>query len=222
MSNRSFEVFLYQKAMAAMGFYTSKQSGILGPKTKEAYRKAKAVWDGQLAAGEANTNNKGFRVAPSSMANGIVSVASREVGTKEEGHNSGLRITLYQESTWLKPAPWPWCAAFVSWVVKEACSNRSLPSDFERPRTAGAWDFERWARDDAGSSVSLIKPCNEPLAGDIVCYKFSHIGIIESVEGSTLTTIEGNTGESGGREGDGVWRKSRRLDQARSLIRFKF
>lgn len=151
----------------------------------------------------------------------LAAIAQSEVGTKEEGNNGGERVRLYQSATWLAPAPWPWCAAFVCWCVREAMGE---DQKFTRPRTAGAWDFENWARGKHGQveGVQLIKPTPSDIhAGDIVVFTFSHIGIaVSSVHNGKVETVEGNTNAAGSREGDGVWRKSRSLDKIRSVIRF--
>lgn len=150
----------------------------------------------------------------------LVSIALREVGTKEIGENGGPRIRTYQAATNLKPDAWPWCAAFVCWLIRESCSGAER---FARPMTAGAWDFERWAREQVGCGVSLIKP-KQVLAqpGDIVVFTFSHIGLCVGAEtAGFLTTVEGNTNGEGAREGDGVYQKTRKALQVRSLIRFE-
>jgi hypothetical protein len=50
----------------------------------------------------------------------LVDLALAEVGVREEGcNNRGPRICEYQAATWLKPAPWPWCAAFICWLIRE-------------------------------------------------------------------------------------------------------
>ena len=50
----------------------------------------------------------------------LLEIATHEVGTHEDGgNNCGPRIVEYQSATWLKPAPWPWCAAFICWILRE-------------------------------------------------------------------------------------------------------
>lgn len=142
-------------------------------------------------------------------------IAVEQVGTKEVGSNGGPAIRKYQAATWLEPGSWPWCAAFVCWCFREAA--KITDPGIKRPQTAGAWDFERWAKK---AGAKLIKPGASPKPGDIVVFEFSHIGIVDRnrVE---LRTIEGNTNEEGGREGDGVYRRVRKMSQVRSLIRIE-
>lgn len=50
-------------------------------------------------------------------------------------------------------------------------------------------------------------------------FTFSHIGIVESAQGNSFTSIEGNTNSAGSREGVEVARKNRLLHIARAFIR---
>jgi len=152
----------------------------------------------------------------------LVKIAKAEVGVEEvNGSNCGPRVNEYKAATRL-PAKeaWPWCAAFVCWCVKQAMGDGKFT--FERPTTAGAWDFENWSRaqDD---STSTKKPAGEDVkAGDIVVFRFSHIGIAVSSPDADgyIKTVEGNTDSAGSREGGGVFLKNRKISQVRSRIRF--
>lgn len=154
--------------------------------------------------------------------NVLIDVATKEVGTKEAGNNGGPRIREYQAATWLAPGAWPWCAAFQCWIVMEAII-KTVPRHitWDRPQTAGAWDFENWATKQKGKGVQLLKPRSRILRGDILVYMFSHIGIASADEAhGFVATIEGNTNPGGGREGDGVYAKRRDVESVRSHIRF--
>lgn len=162
----------------------------------------------------------------SKLAPEIVRLARQEIGVEEvDGTNCGPRVNEYKAATWL-PAdkPWPWCAAFVCWLVREALRKTNTPETktFKRPRTAGAWDFENWSLAQDNSTQTKKPHKNDILPGDIVVFKFSHIGIAETGpdKKGMVTTIEGNTDGHGSREGGAVLRKRRRLDQIRSRIRF--
>ena len=164
----------------------------------------------------------------------LIELATHEVGTHEVGgNNRGPRIEQYQAATWLKPAPWPWCAAFLCWILREwlfsspeACDLLGLDSKKKieqwRPRTAGAFDFERWAKEQG---VRVIAGRSLAKTGDIVVFDFSHIGLVvkdQVSKSTTIETIEGNTNSKGTRDsntGDGVWRKRRSVSSIRSLIR---
>ena len=154
-------------------------------------------------------------------------IAGREVGVEEvDGTNKGKRVDEFKAATNLPPhESWAWCAAFVCWCVAQAMAElqaQGAKFTFQRPKTAGAWDFENWslAQDD---STQTKKPAGEDIAaGDIVIFKFSHIGIATSApdaEGFILS-VEGNTDTAGSREGGGVFRKRRHVSKIRSRIRF--
>ena len=96
----------------------------------------------------------------------------------------------------------PWCVMFVWWVFREA--------GFNLRKTASCTDLSN-AYKAAGQWVtSGYKP------GDIVMFDFTgkrskteHCGIVEKVNGNTLTTIEGNTGTASNANGGAVMRRTR-------------
>ena len=162
----------------------------------------------------------------------LLEIATHEVGTHEVGgNNCGPRIVEYQSATWLKPAPWPWCAAFICWIIREwlkspeVLAKLSLRNNKEienwRPKTAGAFDFERWAKE---KGLMVLNKKSLAKAGDLVVFDFSHIGIVvkDQLSPDSIECIEGNTNGSGQRDsnaGDGVWRKRRAASLVRSFIR---
>lgn len=191
---------LVQAGLKALGFYHGTTRGFPGSKTTAAYNR-------YLKKRDAN----------GSFAKQLAATARGEVGNREIGKNGGAAVRKYQRATWLATGEWPWCAAFVCWCVREALEKHPLA--IQRPRTAGAWDFERWARKEG---AELIKPATSKVReGDILVYTFSHIGIAVGDEQSNgeFNTVEGNTNAAGSREGDGVYMKIRRKDQIRSIIR---
>lgn len=163
----------------------------------------------------------------------LVDLALAEVGVREEGgNNRGPRIVEYQQATWLPPGPWPWCAAFTCWLIREWLRIPEVANFFSlrnetsikawRPQTAGAFDFERWAR---SRNLRVLNRRATARAGDLVVFDFSHIGIVikDQLQGTaTIETVEGNTNGAGLRDsksGDGVWRKRRPVSTVRSYIR---
>jgi len=156
------------------------------------------------------------------LADKLVSLARNEIGVEEvDGSNCGVRVDTYKSATNLPPhEAWPWCAAFVCWLVREAIRTDG-PYTFARPTTAGAWDFENWSKKQDNSTHTLRNPGNDIKAGDIVIFKFSHIGLcVRSAEAGRIRTVEGNTDAAGSREGGGVFEKSRALDSIKTRIRF--
>ena len=162
-----------------------------------------------------------------SLAPSIVKIATAEIGVEEvNGSNCGPRVDQYKAATWLNPKQsWPWCAAFVCWVVQEAmgATGTKQTKGFKRPRTAGAYDMERWSLDQDSSTWTKEPHRNDIGAGDIVVFKFSHIGFAVSSpdKAGYVMTVEGNTDGQGTREGGAVLRKRRHVSQIRSRIRFR-
>lgn len=116
---------------------------------------------------------------------------------------------------------YPWCCAFVSMCVQKLISQSIFYNHVRKPYTAGVSYFRtRWA---PSQNCLIFTPNNEtysPHKGDVVVYKFSHIGIVESVnEDGSLNTIEGNTNQAGSREGTTLRRKVRQISSVRCLIR---
>lgn len=159
------------------------------------------------------------------LAQRLVELAKKEVGVEEiDGTNCGPRVNEYKGATNLPPKEaWPWCAAFICWLVREAMKGENCNSyTFQRPTTAGAWDFENWSRRQDNSTQTKKPHGGDILPGDIVIFTFSHIGLATSKPDANgmVGTIEGNTDSSGSREGGGVYAKRRKLSQIRSRIRF--
>tara|TARA_Y100000401_G_scaffold117314_1_gene125601 strand:+ start:997 stop:1617 length:621 start_codon:yes stop_codon:yes gene_type:complete len=157
-----------------------------------------------------------------SISDKMVQLAREEIGVSEvDGSNCGPRVDEYKAATWLDADKgWPWCAAFICWLVREAIEGEDVK--FKRPRTAGAWDFENWAKQQSTNGVELRKPTNEDIkAGDIVVFTFSHIGLaVKDADSSGyVVTIEGNTNGAGSREGGSVLEKKRHVSKIRSRIR---
>jgi hypothetical protein len=159
------------------------------------------------------------------LSEAIVQIATAEIGVEEiNGTNSGKRVREYQSATDLGGTGWPWCAAFVCWVVEDAlvkCGIKETKT-FKRPKTAGAWAFEAWSLAQDATTSTKKPHRNDIKAGDIVIFKFSHIGLATSAPDANgfVTTVEGNTDGAGSREGGAVLRKKRHVSKIRSRIRF--
>jgi hypothetical protein len=153
----------------------------------------------------------------------IIEIARAEVGVTESPRNSnrGKRVDEYKATTWLDPRQaWPWCAAFVCWVMRKTGIKET--ATFKLPRTASAWDFINWSLAQDKTTRTLRNPkAKDIAAGDIIVFTFSHIGIAVSGcgEDGIFWTVEGNTNKAGSREGDGVYEKSRGIEQVKARIR---
>lgn len=198
----SHPIFLAQSGLLSLGFKPGPADGLNGPRTR-------AAFDASLPDHVTLSH---------SMAGKVVELALQEVGIREipVDSNRGKRVEEYQAATWLDGSGWAWCAAFIVWLCREAGMAENV-----RPRTAGAWDFENWAKKkSAPAQLIRITSGTKIKKGDILVFKQSHIGLaVADQVGSTVKTVEGNTNLSGSREGGGVFAKDRKVSKFRSIIR---
>ena len=159
----------------------------------------------------------------------LAQIAERELGKKETRNNVGKDVRKYQAATNLAPGAWPWCAAFVCWVIEQWLDDpanvkwlglRATTPARWRPKTALAYGFIKWAQ-ARPATCAVLPDTATPMPGDLVCYDFSHIGIVKRSLGDKFEAIEGNTNGAGSREGDGVYLKTRPRKLARCFIRIR-
>lgn len=130
----------------------------------------------------------------------LLSIAAKEVGYKEGSNNNS------KYGKWYGMNNQPWCAMFVSWCAAQAKVPESVILKFAYV-PYGVDFFKKQKRYHAANGSY------QPQPGDIVFFGDSdHVGIVEKVGSTTITTIEGNTssGNSGSQSnGDGVYRRTR-------------
>jgi hypothetical protein len=139
----------------------------------------------------------------------ILAEAGRYLGTREEpkGSNRGVRISGWLDLVGIR-VPAPWCAAFV-WAMGLQALGRAL------------WPVEASALvqaivDHAIAEGTFTKDATSARAGDLVVFhypalgRYGHIGIVESV----------GAGTAADREGYGVFRKDRPLNDRVAFIRW--
>lgn len=120
-----------------------------------------------------------------------------------KGSNWGPVVKLYlRVAGWRSPAPW--CAAFVAWCLIEAGADRKdLPRNLASVRSWIDW---------AKRTKRITKA---PMRGTLFAFPRqgqTHIGFMTRFDVTGLGvwfTLEGNTNESGGREGYRVAEKKR-------------
>lgn len=155
-----------------------------------------------------------------------IALAEYERGVREDEPNWSPRIEDYAAN--LDPPldfAIPWCAAFVQFCSDEAARRLDVanPLDAVR-REAYVQDYADWAEEN----FLWVAPQGVLVPGDLVVYSFGgerydHIGFYEeSLDSKTVLTVEGNTSPLGSpdhepsdlqREGDGLYRKTRRRDR---------
>lgn len=146
----------------------------------------------------------------------VLRIAREQIGVREVGGpNRGPEVEKYLARVGLVPG-FPWCAALVYFCFDEAALRTVVPNPL--PKTAGVLDH--WNR--AADKFKL--PPNVPFddlrnlnPGSIFCIDHGnghgHTGIVVLADREGLKTIEGNTNVAGSREGDGVYYRTRRLEE---------
>lgn len=151
-------------------------------------------------------------------------IARRFIGMKETSRNSAPQLAaMWKDTSYpdgMKNRE-PWCAAFVCHCLHQAAREGWKPAADSLPQEASVRGFLKWCRGRKGVTIADPKAPGL-LPGDIIIFlpRLSHIGILESYHGQTLATIEGNTNSSGGREGDGCYRKLRSRGYPGFIARF--
>jgi hypothetical protein len=146
-------------------------------------------------------------------------VSVREVG----GDNRGEFVTMFQRAVDGRANGEAWCAGFVwfcinavdaTWVASFEKQDPTMPSWLHKSESC----MEMWTRSPVACRVDfgVLGP------GDLMVWQHwnsngptgaGHVGIVEQITGGNAVTIEGNTGDGEGvvREGDGVYRRIRKL-----------
>lgn len=138
-------------------------------------------------------------------------IAITQVGKQENplGSNWGHPVQDYLASVGIG-FPASWCMAFMYWCHNEYYKSVSKANPL--PRTGGV--LAMWQRVPKAMKAAV------PQTGSIFIMDFGHglghTGIVEKVDGTVLHTIEGNTNDTGSREGIEVCRKIR--DTTNKLI----
>jgi len=136
------------------------------------------------------------------LAAKVLELAAAEVGVREHSRNRGPEIDGYNREIGHDPEKRdPWCAIFVSAMVKRACAALGVPVPIHL--TAGCFTLDEQAPRQMRRSV--------PTAGSIfITNGHKHTGFVEADLGDgSYRTIEGNTNDGGSPEGDGVYLRTR-------------
>jgi peptidoglycan hydrolase-like protein with peptidoglycan-binding domain len=164
-------------------------------------------------------------IAPGSKTLGELVVAYARQHLKQHPieigpENSGPWVRLYMKGN--EGREWPWCAGFTSHVLKQASDSRGVsmphPYAFGCDFLAGkAQANGRYLRPKTPAELASIK------AGYLFLVRkttnsWSHIGIVEAVQGETMLTIEGNTNDSGSAEGFEVCQRTRAIKDKDFLL----
>ena len=151
----------------------------------------------------------------------LLDIARAELGTKESpaGSNNVMYNTAYYgrevyDGLW--DTEFPWCVVFLWWCFRQAGAAELF---YGGSKTASCRQLLSYHKRQA---VTDYQP------GDIIFYNFhgkttaEHVGICESAGGSSIVTIEGNTGVGNDANGGAVMRRTRSLGQIVGAYRPKY
>jgi len=148
----------------------------------------------------------------------VVERAQSQVGVREAPphKNRGPEVDEYIRAAGLNPADgsFAWCVCFLYWCFREAAKGQDV--DNPMPRTAGVLDLwnKSLAKNRFRLSPTLARQRPELVRPGMIFFidtggGFGHAGLVKSVQGVILRTIEGNTTDkSGSREGIGVFERN--------------
>jgi hypothetical protein len=144
----------------------------------------------------------------------IIEIAKGEIGKCEIplGSNWGAHVKKYLNSVGIN-FPASWCMAFVYWVINEACKKSGIENKW--PKTGGVLKFLQ-----SCPKESIVK---DPKPGDVFIMDYGkglgHTGIVWKLDKTFVYTIEGNTNDSGSREGIEVCLRQRPINKIKAFIR---
>jgi len=175
------------------------------------------TWASLFGAGTVSS----CRVAPDAFLAQVLAVAAgeeaRQVREIPVNSNRGPDVEQYQQRAGVSPGD-AWCCAFVYWCFDETA--RATGHANPMVKTAGCLDHWNRAPSKGARRIMAVSARNNPgliKPGMIFIVDHGggkgHTGLVDSVNGGLLTTIEGNTDASKTREGGGVYRLARKVGE---------
>lgn len=154
-------------------------------------------------------------------AKALLDITRRELGACEVPMNSNnvkYNTAYYGREVYdgLWGTKFPWCVVFVWWCFQQAGAAELF---YGGGKTASCTALRDWAKQNGQWVTGGYRP------GDVVIYdwhddgKPDHCGIIETVGGSTVVAIEGNTAIGNDSNGGEVMRRTRTLSDIMGAVR---
>jgi len=147
----------------------------------------------------------------------LISIAKKEVGVTESPAGSNkVKYNTWYYGREVSGSNYSWCAVFQNWIFQQAGLSDLF---YGGGKTASCTTL----RDFYKSKEQLVTSDYKP--GDLVFLHFKkagiceHIGLIVGVSGTTLTTIEGNTGSTSDANGGAVMTRTRYPNQITDVAR---
>jgi peptidoglycan hydrolase-like protein with peptidoglycan-binding domain len=132
----------------------------------------------------------------------------REIG----GENRGPWVRLYVDGR--EGTAWPWCAGFVSFVLRQACASLLIPMPIPPTLSCDQLAIQARKKGLFRSEQEIRSNRHELKPGSIFLVRknesdWTHAGIVVKCEKEHFVSIEGNTNEQGEREGFELCRRIR-------------
>lgn len=153
--------------------------------------------------------------------NKVLEIATSQIGQDEKPHGSnwGEPVKSYLKSVQIN-FPASWCMAFVYWCVEQA--KIRVPDGtggLRNPLVMTGGVLEQWNHIDKKYKKA------QPEVGSIFIMDFGkglgHTGFVEKFDDKYIYTIEGNTNDTGSREGIKVCRKKRLRSSIKGYINYQ-
>lgn len=157
--------------------------------------------------------------APSALTQAVLAFAATQIGVMEQplGSNRGPQVDRYVEAAGLPASGgFAWCVAFTHFCYLTAAHQLGVANP--HVKTAGVlahWNKAaavpgalRIRKEEAVTNPALVRPGALfiiDLGGGL-----GHSGLVAETSNGRLVTIEGNTNDSGSRNGIGVFRREAR------------
>ncbi|MCD0470478.1 CHAP domain-containing protein [Flavobacterium sp. JAS] len=147
------------------------------------------------------------------LAQKTLEIATAQIGVEEipKHSNSGPEVEIYLKSVGLTRG-YSWCMAFIYWCAQNASAQTNLKNPLKK--TGGVLD-------QYNSRPLLVQTV--PKVGDIFILDLGkglgHTGIVEKIANNIIYTIEGNTNDTGSREGYKVCRRTREIKTIKGFLR---
>lgn len=151
----------------------------------------------------------------SKLSDKALTIAVTQIGKQEipKGSNWGVDVKGYLNSVGIN-FPASWCMGFVYWCFDKASKELKIPNT--AIKTGGV--LAAWNKASATIKNDI------PNVGSVFIMDFGkglgHTGIVESYDNSFIYTIEGNTNDTGSREGYEVCRRKRPRTSIKGYINY--
>lgn len=170
------------------------QTGIVDRATFEALVQPMSAALAPLPAGRHTLGSLAIAYAKQHLAQ-----HPREAG----GQNCGPWVRLYMDGN--EGAEWPWCAGFACFVLKQACDTLGVAmpirKSFSCDSLAGSARQNGSFLDEPPRTRRLAVTPGSLFLVRRTPEDWTHVGFVVKAEAETFHTIEGNTNDSGSREG---------------------